>query len=282
MENNVVINYAEILALLEAQFAAIKASDTTTFGKLNIVVGDEQAFIKDQDKTPDSVYIVVKFGQASINFGQSVLPITIQVMGTHNKIRTTQNLLNKFASTYNRTEVSGVQQLYMTPTANLNFSEVFTGFRTIFSLFCTFVISNGTLIKVQKIEYSYSTTESGKTVTKTETIDVIHFSDQTQNSLDSNPYPDNNGRAKSYGAFQTSAFSIVTYPDGSKQFFKDIFKWKYDNTRSHQNDTFSMKIVFSNCGMTENEFATWNYKCHSANFEQVIGENPTITISFAL
>lgn len=281
MENNVVINYAEVLALLETELLTIKASDDE-FSKISIIVGDEQAFIKEKDQKPDAIYIVVKFGQASINFGQSVLPITLQVMGTHNKIRITQDFLNKFASTYNRVEANGVQQLYMSPTANLNFSEVFTGFRTIFSLFCTFVISNGTLIKLKKLEYSYSTIENGQTVTKTETIDVIHFSDRTENSLDSNPYPDNNGRARSYGAFQTSAFSIVTYPDGSKQFFKDIFKWKYDSTRSHQNDTFKMKVVFDNCGMAENEFSTWDYKCHSANFEQVIGENPTITIAFAL
>lgn len=287
MESNVVINYPEILALFEAEFASVKASDDN-FAKLNIVVGDEQAFIKTQDKTPDSIYVVVKFGQASINFGQSVLPITLQVMGVHNKIRIVQDFLNKFANLYNRTEVAGIQQLYMSPTANLNFSEVFTGFRTIFAMFCTFVISNGTLIKVKGIQYVYTAieynenTQQNVEVTKTESIDIVSYNDKTENSLDINPYPDNNGRARSYGAFQTFAFSIVTYPDGSKQFFKDIMKWKFDTTKSHQNDTFQLKIIFENSGIDVSSLPIWNYKCHSADFNQIIGENPTITIAFSL
>lgn len=281
MENNVVINYSEILALLKTEFAAVQATKAT-FADFNIVVGDEQVFAKQKDANPNSIYVAIKFGQASINFGQSVLPVTIQVIGTYNHIRPTQDFLNTFANTYNRTDANGIQQLYMSPTANMNFSEVYNGFRSIFSLYGTFVISNGTLIKVKQVEYSYQTIENGVTVTKTETIDIIHYTDRTENSLDTNPYPDNNGRTRSYGAFQTFAFSIVTYPDGSKQFFKDIMKWKFDTTRSHQNDTFQLKILLENSGISEANLPTWNYKCHSANFEQTIGENPTITLAFSL
>lgn len=280
---NVTVPYRLLQELIEAQFLAIKnGAHKEDYASINFVVADEQMFAKLKNKSPNTVYIVVRYGKASINFGQATLPLELAVLGMQNEIEKTKDFLNEYVNTYNLLSQNDVTQLYMTPNVSLNFNEVYNGFRTLFSITATFIIGDNT-IRLNKLEYVYI--KDGKEVR--EDIGVISFNDITENNLNPQPYPDTYGRARSYGNFQAFAFSITTYADASKQFIQDIMRMKYDFNSNHQNDTFHFEFTFDNFnlngqGVPQPVGQNKVFKCKSADFNQKIGEIPAFVMSFSL
>ena len=283
---NVVIPYELIIELIREQLEIVKAGNDD-YSLIDFVVSDEQMFTKLKDKNPKTVYIVVRFSAASINFGQATLPLELSVIGIQNEIKNTQNFLNEFVSKYNLKYENNITQLYMTPRASLNFNEVYNGFRTLFSITGTWVIGDNT-IRMAELSYYPLGGVSGE---EPEIIPVIAYVDITENSLNPQPYPDTHGRTKSYGSFQTFAFTLTLYPDGSKKFIQKLFKMKFDTSSSHQNDSFAIKLKFANMDLDfentsthtpRNETEIWTYKCRSVEYVQKIGEIPVINVSMSL
>ena len=267
---NIVVNYTEILNLLRSELEITKGGNPD-FSNITLIVEDEQSWIKDNTRNPNAIYIVVHFTDAAINFGQAVVPVTLEVLSIQNEIELTQAFLNEFVSNYNRTQINDITQLYLTPSVSLNFNEVYEGFRSLLTLQSTFIIGNNT-VRLETLTYYYGDNQS-------EEIEILSYNDTSENSLNPQPYFNTKGRTKSYGSFQTFAFSIVTYPDGSKQLIKDIMAMKFDVTRSHQNDTFKFSGTFANSDVN---MPLWEFKCKEANFEQKIGEIPVCTLGFSL
>ena len=216
--NNQGIDYKSLLYTIEAQFSAVKAdNEHPEFAGINFVVADEQMFTRLVDKRPDTVYIVAKFGRASINYNQATLPITLQVIGVQNEVRLIQSFLSVYVTTYNllTDDTTGVTQLYMTPSTMINFNEIYNGFRTLFSVSGTFVIGDN-LIRLSNLTYywpnpNYDPTDPESLEYLSEEIQVISFNDNTTNNLNPQPFYDMHGRAKSYVGFQVYSFSIVLY-----------------------------------------------------------------------
>ena len=287
MANNVVIPYELIIELIKEQFADIKENSENDYSLVNFVVSNEQMFMRIKDKNPKTIYIVVRFSPAAINFGQATLPLELSVLGEANNIKTTQNFLNEFVSKYNLNSTESITQLYMTPRAALNFNETYNEFRTLFSVTGTWIIGDNT-IRMAELSYYPLGGVSGETP---EIIPIIAYVDITENSLNPQPYPDTHGRTKSYGSFQTFAFTLTLYPDGSKKFIQKIFKMKFDTSSSHQNDSFAIKLKFANMDLDFENTSThtprntteiWTYKCRSVEYVQKIGEIPVINVSMSL
>jgi hypothetical protein len=244
-------------------------------------------FTRLKDKSPKTIYIVVRFSPAAINFGQATLPLELAVIGVENEIRNTQNFLNEFVSTFNLNSDNNITQLYMTPRASLNFNEVYSGFRTLFSVTGTWIIGDNTIRMSSLLFYPLG----GIDGEVPEVIPVIAYNDTTENSLNPQPYPNTHGRTKSYGSFQTFAFSIVLYPDGGKKMIQKLFKLKFDVTSSHQNDSFVFQLRFDNMDLDyentnphtpKDVTEIWTYKCKNVDFEQKIGEIPALAVTFTL
>lgn len=269
------INYDYILQLLGQQISSVNTEN------IKFVLTDEQSFIKDKDKSEEGIYIVVRFNRASTNLGQSVLPVTLTIMGLANEVSKTQAFFNRFIDTYNMKTEGDITQIWLSPEVILNFNNVWDGYRSLFTVSGTIIIGDGT-IRLSKLTYKYKNplyVEGGdEPEYKNEDVPVIGFIDISEASLNSQPYSNTKGRTKSYGSFITNAFSIVTYPNGSLKFMQDIFKWKYDFNNPHQNDEWTLSGTFANCDTSIPE-SLW--KCRSANFSQKIGDIPTIEISFA-
>lgn len=273
--SNVVIPYKDIVDKIAEQFISIHNQN---YPSLKLFIEDEQMFAKEQDRDPDALYIVIHFGEAAINFDVAVCNITIEVLSLQNEIELTQEFLNVYVNQFNRKQDDNFTQLYLAPTKSLNFNQVYEGFRSLFVVSGTFIIDSN-IIKLKKLYYHYSTSHSP------EEIEVISYSDSSENSLNPQPYPNTNGRTKSYGSFQTFAFTVIIYPDGNKHLIKDLWKMKFREDKSYVNSTFKLSGEFNNIKDENNQsinMPIWNFKCRNADFNQRIGEIPTLVVTFTL
>ena len=271
---NIVIDYQSIINLISEEFCIIKNS-SDDFSDIQFEVGNEQFLAKTRMDIPNFIYILVRFNNAVTNFGQAVVSVTLEALGLNNEVELTQKFLNAFANEYNRVQSGNATQLWLSPSVSTNMNPVYNGWRSLFIITGSFVIDNS-LIKIKQLRFYPDPTSD-----TFEEIEVISFSDHGENSLNPQPYSDTHGRAKSYGNFQTLGFSIVTYPDSEKQLIQKIWQNKWDFTESHANDSFYFRFLFDNFN-SSNPTEMKEFKLHTCDFTQKIGETPLLMASFIL
>ena len=134
----------DMLHTISNQLADIINNDYDYYCDYSIEVTDEQQFSKIELNSSNKIYIVVKFLEASLNFGQIVFPITIQAMSEQDKLDVCYTLLFEFANKYNLrwSKDKKVGQFYSAPSVLSNFNEVFEGFRSLLYMSGTFLITN--------------------------------------------------------------------------------------------------------------------------------------------
>lgn len=137
------IEHEDVLKNLKNSFLQLMNDDYHYYKNYKIVIAREQEFIKLKQAEPKTIYIVVKFGSASINFSQTVLPITLTAMSEQNKLDVCQKLLSDFVNRYNleTNDDSTIRQIYELPVVTSNFNKVFEGFRSVLFVNGYFVIS---------------------------------------------------------------------------------------------------------------------------------------------
>lgn len=137
------IEHNEVINIIRNSLLEIMDNDYYYYKDYNVILAKEQEFIKLKQAKPNSIYIVIKFGSASINFSQTVLPITLTAMSEQNKLDVCQKLLSDFVNKYNleTNEDSTIRQIYELPVVTSNFNKVFEGFRSILFVNGYFVIS---------------------------------------------------------------------------------------------------------------------------------------------
>ena len=139
------IDIEKIIDLLEGQLGEVMADDEEYFSETRFVLSNEQQYVKESQRHKNTIYIVVKFMPATINFGQVVLPITLTAVSEHNNIEKCQRLLLDFSQYWNLKNIGisdySVFQIYSSPSITSNFNEVYDGFRSAFSMSGTFLIS---------------------------------------------------------------------------------------------------------------------------------------------
>ena len=271
---NVVVDYQNIINTIKKQFMYIQANNSE-FAGINFDVGDEQFLAKSNMDSPNFIYILVRFGQSTINFGVAVVNITLEVLGLNNEIELTQMFLNTYVNTYNRATIGTTTQLYLTPTVSTNMNPVYAGLRSLFIISGSIILDNN-LIKLNELRF-YPDPNGNEY----EVIECLSFSDQGDNDLNPQPYSNTQGRAKSHGNFQTLGFSIVTYPNSSSALIQRLWANKYDFSQSHANDTFAFKFSFTGYNNGQPSMLK-EFKLKICDFNQKIGETPVINATFIL
>lgn len=142
------IDYEQVILMIKEGLAnVIEQDEMGRYSKLNICISNEQFYIKQRDSEEglarDTVYMVVKFGSSTVDYGVTVLPLSIIAISEQNHCELCQRLLQDFTVTanmgYNNTE--SIQQFYESPAVNSNFNEMYEGFRSILTVSGSFVIS---------------------------------------------------------------------------------------------------------------------------------------------
>ena len=226
--NEVIINYAHIVEIIGEQLQvvwdALKETNPDLIGAVKgIEVSDEQSFNKKQDEQKleqGFVYIVVRFGAGSINYGSSVTPISLYVLGTANKVKPTQLLLSVFASSWTTKNLgqdlevvdNSMLQVWNTPEVVTNFNEIYADFRNLFRLTGNIVVGPAA-VRVGELTYYYDeyNTQTSAWVEKEEKVSIMSFSDGFRSSLDTQPFGNTFGFAQSEVNFSTYTFAISTY-----------------------------------------------------------------------
>lgn len=273
--SNIIIEKQEIIKLLQAQFETIKNNNFNVYKDINFIIAEELQFNKIKDKSPDTIYMVVKFSPATFNFGQTTQNFTIEVLAEKNNIELSRMFLTEFVTAYNlsQSEDGKIVQAYTTPYVTTNFNYVYDGFRSVFSISGTLLISNTSNIYVESITYHY--TEDGEE--KSEEIDFLSFTDDTTNQLNSQPYGNTNGRTKSYATIQVYTFSIQTYSTNS-QLIKDIIAARYGAISGANRDyKFSIKLKNNSGG-----FENWTFKCAGVHYQQEVAQLAIYSLTFTL
>lgn len=268
--SEVIINYKEIIKGISDQIHAVwnalsVSADSNIADEIknikNIEISDEQNFVKKENILADQskIYIVVKFGAGSINFGSSVCPISLMCLGTANKIKPIQLLMSVFASSWttkNVLNLSDVLQVWNTPEVMGNFTEVNIEFRNLVRLTGNIVVGPAA-IRMGTMTYIYDEDLYDSDHTKgCEEISIMSFQDGYQASLDTQPFGNTDGFAKSEVNFSTYSFTISTYLL-TGHFSNDLlairgFRYRpndtYDSTTSkfEPNQWMKLKLVFTN------------------------------------
>lgn len=153
------IDYDNIMETIETQFKDILYNDVYYNG-YQINVSKEQDFNRIVNKDPMTLYIVVKFQPASLNYRQYLLPITIYALSEQNKLDACQRLLLDYCMQYNlaMSDDQTTKQFYSTPQVISNFEEVYYGYRSMLYMQGTFLVSKDSNPK--KFYYVYFKSES--------------------------------------------------------------------------------------------------------------------------
>lgn len=138
------IDYDEIVNIVQNQLIQVMNQDIPYYKGYTLVVTKEQQFIKKKYKDdPKTICIVLKFGGATVNYFQSVLPCTITALSEANQVRVCQRLLTEYVEFFNLVRVSEgtIQQIYNTPDISNNFENEMYGFKSLATLSAAFVLS---------------------------------------------------------------------------------------------------------------------------------------------
>lgn len=258
----------DVLNMVKAQFTDVMGDDYDYYANYKIYLSNEQQFSKKRQREDGAIYIVIRFLPATITFGQTVLPATITAISERNNIETCQKLLMEFALRYNLStnKAETITQIYETPSVSSNFNEIFDGFRSVFYMNCTFLISeNSNPFEI----YISDTQEHFEGVTQTLSCDIQLDTQATFNSKDFT-----NSKAR-YGTF---AFNITTYLTDKDVINKCLAIMLKDKEHAPDgvNTEFNFDIVFKNGYSSKNGI----YYAANITVNRSIGSMPTISISF--
>lgn len=136
------IDYDKIMETISIQFKDILYNDMY-YNEFKIHVAKEQDFNRIVDRDPKTIYIVVKFQSASLNYRQYLLPITIYALSEQNKLDACQRLLLDYCMKYNlaMNDDQTIKQFYSSPQVISNFEEIYYGYRSMLYMQGTFLVS---------------------------------------------------------------------------------------------------------------------------------------------
>ena len=213
--------YVELtLSMIETEINAIlNGEDATIYAayKDHVIICDEQIFAQQRQLTPKTIYIVVKFGNASFDFGQSLLPITINAVSEQNAVDICQKLLFDLATTYtqqgpgNLTEwetndlTDYVKQLWNTPNVINNFNEINIGFRSLMYMTGTVLIGHNSSPIVELV---YNKGLSDQFILSDY---MITFSDSYDMYPDTQAFYSTNGIGRTAAKTASYAFSVTLF-----------------------------------------------------------------------
>lgn len=261
---NVSIDYDLIASQLTDGIYSIQASDSQ-FRGFKITVTQERQFIERKANQPNSIFIVISFGEATIDYGQSLIPLTLDVYGEERTFTVARALLNAFATKYNLYRSGEVVQLWNAPTMVSPFNPTGTNFRALFALTGVIVYSGATGNPVVQFEYVEGSDR--------ERLELLTFNDTLSNSLRPQPSSDGVGRTKSVSAYVTYTIGFSVYVKHDSDFFSKVNAIKYKKL----NGDTPFHFVFTHLDGTEYE---GEMRLSNYNGTQSTGTQYTATLTF--
>lgn len=274
-EINKKYNNDEILKLIEKQFIEIMRDDYEYYKNHEIVLSNEQYYVDPEDrKEQNTIYIVVKFLPAEINYNQNIIPITITAVSEYNKIEVCQRLLLEYAQTYNLKpdeDQNGTvfSQTYTTPQVMSNFSEVYYGYRTLFYMSGAILLSYNA--NPETIYFLYED-ENGNE--QEQQIEAFSFNEDFTIQLDTQAFTNTYGFTKSLAQVGTHTISFImrlTDDDFCNLILDIVNKTAKDGISTD----FKFKIRRKN-GKQKIDI----YKLKNYSGSREIGEMPVISCTF--
>lgn len=272
------INYDDYVQYIRDEISTIMKSDSK-YNFYTVKISREQFFSTDTDDKRNTIYIVVEFGSASINFGQTALPVVLTGISEQNSSDVCQDLLSEFALKYNLQYADNgktVMQIVEMPDVTTTSNAIYDGYRSVVICGMVFVVSAGT----NDFDVYYIYDKNG-TLTE-EKIEVLTTQINVNFSLDSQPFYKQNNFTSSIVKYATISISFSTYLLKDNAFIRDvlkILKSRVDETRESKevNKDFKLKIKFLR---EQNNEIVDTFKIVSLNIAKNIGEIPAISCSF--
>ena len=266
---NVVLDYETVMAAVSYQLHKVwsdlialeNPEITEVLSPIkSIEVSDEQHFVEvegNKKLRAGTVYVVVKFGSGPINYGSTVAPVSLTCIGTANKVKPVQMLLGVFASTWTTTnlktsadeELDDMIQVWSTPEVISNFNIFENNFRNLYKLGGN-ILFGISAVRVGTLTYYWNEQEGGQTVEKSEEISIMSFQDGYRASMDSQPFGNTGGFAKSEVNFSTYTFTVSTYLLNNKQLSADVLAIRGYRNRNVVYSELAPEIPVGVSGMT--------------------------------
>lgn len=317
-EPKIVVNYKEIIESigqeLQDVWYGLKSLDSRVEENQKIIelisniktieISDEQNFVKKRQAKSllqGTLYIVVRFGAGATNYGSSVSPISLYCVGTANKVQPAQLLLSAFVSTWTTKnlsqglvnesdeslEISDALQVWNTPEIVTNFNEIDADFKNLFRVVGNIVIG-ASAVRLGEMRYYYGDGENDY-----DEVNIMSFHDGYHASLDSQPFGNTGGFAKSEVDFSTYTFSISTYLLSNHltadmlalRGFKKVENAGTENETStnvlNPNKIVKVTLHFTNGYENDDENLYNHFKIVDSQIGQEIAGIPSLTITFA-
>lgn len=280
--NNNKIDYDLILQIVRGQLIEVMQSYPTIYEKYNVKIANEQYFVKPEQEDPNSIYLVMRFGPASVSWSQTVMSFSIMVLSEENSIDVSKNLLTEFALRYNLTkwEDDGIQEVIGTPSVSNNFNIAYAGYRSVMSVDGAFLIAP----QANSYKFIYIYTDKDDNGVETEKEEEIKCLSQGFNAnfqLDTQVMYNKNDIASSIGKWGTISLSLSSYLLLDSIFMTDLLKcatMKHeDRLENGINTSFKIKIVFR-----DGNSLTEDFKLVSFQSGQPLGQIPTVNIGLTM
>ena len=225
MANNVQeLNYEEILTLIQGQLMEHMNSEEyfDKYKGTKIILSKEQQFIKQKDKDPNAIYIVVRFGAADVMFRQTVLPATIIVLTQQNKVDLAYDLMYEYSQRFTlvRANNDTIQQVYESPSMSGNFNEVYEGFRSVVTMTAAFVIGKNS--NEYKVYYYYTEGEENNKLELAEEIPMVSTTFSFVGSPDTQAFYNKNNFVESVVSFGAVSLGFTTFVLSDSKLINDV------------------------------------------------------------
>lgn len=268
-----------IMDMLTRQFLEIMSNDYAYYKKYQIELSREQYYVRNTERDPRKIYIVVKFLESDINYNQVTMPINFNIIAEKNKIDVCQRLLLEFAQTYNlRQEKNGnsiIRQVYSSPTVMTNFIDVQDGLRSLLFMSGTFLISeNMNPVKIYVSETEYVDDNGNR-----EELDYVNFSSTFDIQTDPQAYFNSNNRTITTNKVATFSFSVTVYNTTTSYLLNKVMDIEFEDFDSQPLDIetpFYFDLEYEN-GKTYKDKA---FKLVNVTRQNVIANMPTVSLTF--
>lgn len=269
--------FDKIIQVLTAQFVEIMQNNAEYYSKYQVYLSNEQQFEEQNENDEldmDAIYIVVSFQPATLTYGLKVIPFTLEVISSGNKIEPTQRLLFEYAQTYNLKnkvylENGLMTQTYSTPTIVNNFNDISYTLRSLFMMGGTILLGENTA-NIENLTFEYNGVEVK--------LEPLTFSSDFTVQLDTQATYNTKNLTRSKGKIGTRTISFIVYEQHNVlfellkaiEFGDDIFA--PDNVNTDFN--FSFKYI------GKDKLYTQSYKLVNYTTQQNVGEMAIATLTF--
>lgn len=261
--------YNEILALLQDDISAVVGKDWDRYKDYRFVISEEQQF-NEETIEPNTIYIVVHFNEMDLQLGQTIAPITINALSEKNAIELVSRLLMNVAQDFNlkQNESGTIIQYFSSPVATNNFNEIADGFRSLFLMSASFLISENSnpLESITYYDDDNTTTE----------IKFLNANTSFTQQLDSQAFFGTNSETRSKGVQTAFIFNCTTYLVSGNALLDRVLKEQF-GIKKGVNQDYYFNLKYRN-GIESGKVA---FKLVEADTTKAIGELPAITLVFA-